>query len=85
MNSISKANHEKICKRLIEMLYDCGGNDNNLVELKSELESLFRDYQNQLNNLKVLIMQYDAKQKNARSVMRKIYRSTVLTINNIDP
>jgi flagellar biosynthesis chaperone FliJ len=83
MPAILKSKHEKICQRIDEICAEYNLMDQDLLEMKTELEELFSNYQNQVNNLKVIIFEYEARQKAIRGIMRKISRNGVLVPNII--
>ncbi len=77
MQAISKDKHEKFCKLVQVIKASQPLQHASLNEMQTELEVIYNTYRQSLNDLKVLIMEYDAKQKDIRQKMRQLLRSEV--------
>lgn len=75
MQAISKDKHEKFCKLVQVIKAGQPLQHTSLNEMQTELDTIYQTYRQSLNDLKVLIMEYDAKQKDIRQKMRQLLRS----------
>lgn len=80
MRAISKMNHDKFFKFIQEIRKTYSLPDKTLSELEKDLEGVFNAYQQQLNDLKVLILEYDAKKKLASQKIKKLLRNEISSI-----
>lgn len=77
MQAVSKGNHEKFCKQLQDIRTTQLLPENCILELEKELNDTFQAYQQQLNNLKTLIMEYNVKEKTIRQKVKRLLRADV--------
>ncbi|MBC7872382.1 MAG: hypothetical protein H7Y01_00225 [Ferruginibacter sp.] len=76
MQAISKANHEKFCKLIQDLRASQLLKGNDLIELESELETIFYSYLHSLADIKMLIIEYDNKQKAIRNTIKRLLRTS---------
>jgi hypothetical protein len=74
MQAISRQNHRMLC-RLIEEIRSTGSvQSNELAEMETELCNIFQNYQQRLDDLRELILAYDARKRAIRNTIRKVLR-----------
>lgn len=77
MQAVSKGNHEKFCKQLQHIRTTQLLPESSISELEKELNDIFQAYQQQLNNLKTLIMEYNVKERIIRQKVKRLLRADV--------
>lgn len=82
MQAISRDKHDKFCKLVQAIQNSQPSSENSLMEMKAQLEAIYKTYHHSLNDLKALIMEYDAKQKNIRQKMRQLLRNEISALEN---
>lgn len=72
MQAILKGKHQRFCKMVDEVKAIQPVNDEQLIELETQLQHVYDKYQQQMTDLKLLIEVYEQKQKAIRNRLRQI-------------
>jgi hypothetical protein len=80
MRAISKMDHDKLFKFIHDIRKTYSIPDKTLVELEKDLEAVFNAYQQQLNDLKVLIIEYDTKKKRMSQKIKQLIRNEISAV-----
>ena len=80
MRAISKMDHDKLFKFIDDLRNTYSIPDKTLIELEKDLETVFNAYQQQLNDLKDLIIEYDIKKKRMRQKIKQLLRNEISTV-----
>ena len=72
MQAISKANHEKFCKLMKDIITRQDVPVNDLIELESEFHNAYKEYQQGISDLKMIKLNYDVKQQSIRNRMKQL-------------
>jgi len=75
MQAIVKANHKRFCDMMEGFRASQSVVDRKLSELESELNDYFKTYQESLNYIKTIIIEYGEKQKEIRQRMKQLLRN----------
>lgn len=74
MQAILKRSHNEFCTLIEEVRVSRGLLAPDLAEMETELCVIFQNYQQRLEDLRELILEYDAKKKTIRSKLKQLVR-----------
>ena len=74
MQAILKRSHVEFCTLMQEIRVSRSLPVADLAEMESELCAIFQNYQQRLDDLRELILEYDAKKKIIRSKLKQMVR-----------
>jgi hypothetical protein len=77
MQGILKSNHQKLCNCLQDIKVIHPVTEPKLTELEEELSSVFKSYQQKMDDLKKLILIYGEKEKSIKNEIKKIRKYKV--------
>lgn len=75
MTGLVREKHYRFCKALEDFRISQALQDSQLSKLDSELNDLFRAYQQSVSDVKTIILEYGVKQKEIRQRMKQLLMS----------